>query len=57
MELTVNIKHEIREQITEEVEKSIKADDPDASDDEIEFAVNKKIREMKLDNKKKEALK
>ena len=57
MELTVNLKHELREKLTEEVEKTIKAAParlrtlmPDtASDDEIEVAVNKKMREMKLD--------
>ena len=57
MELSVNIKHELRDKLTEEVEKSMKEDDPDASDDEIELAVNKKLKEMKLDAKRKDGLK
>ena len=57
MELSVNIKHELREKLTEEVEKSMKADDPDASDDEIEMAVNKKFKDLKLDVKRKDGLK
>ena len=57
MELSVNIKHELREKLTEEVEKSMKADDPDASDEEIEMAVNKKFKDLKLDVKRKDGLK